>query len=272
MNRIDSLFARCRAENRAALILYITGGFPDLETTRRLLPVLEASGADLIEFGIPFSDPIADGLVIQDASTKALAAGMTLDKGLDVLADFRRVSQLPIVLFGAWNPFLRRGIPWLMQAAKRVDIDGFLVPDMPVEEAGPLTTACRAAGLHNVQFIAPTTPDDRMRTIAAAGTGFLYCFSLKGITGARAELDANLAPYMARVRAATSLPLAIGFGIATPEHVRQVRALGDGVVVGSALIRTIEQATKDGANVEQRVGDYVKSLAAELKRPAGASR
>ncbi len=265
-DRIAGLFTRARAANRAALIMYLTAGFPDLETTRRLLPVLEANGCDLVEFGIPFSDPIADGPIIQQASTQALGAGMTLRKGLELVREFRASSAMPLVMFGALNPFLAYGLPECVEEAARLGIDGFLIPDLPLEEAAEMRGLCRARGLHLVQFIAPTTPPGRMKAIAAASSGFLYCFALKGITGLRDSMDANLGPYMADVRNATGLPLAIGFGISRPEHVASVARHGDAAVVGTGLIRVIMDCTSRGGNLEAEVGAYVRGLAAALPR------
>jgi tryptophan synthase alpha chain len=265
-DRIAELFARSRAENRAALIMYLTAGYPDLETTRRLLPVLEANGCDLVEFGIPFSDPIADGPIIQQASTLALTAGMSLRKGFEVIAEFRKTSAMPLVLFGALNPFLAFGLEKCVEEAARLGIDGFLIPDLPLEEAAEFRGLCRPRGLHLVQFIAPTTPPDRMKAIATTSSGFLYCFALKGITGLRDSIDVNLGPYMADVRRATDLPLAIGFGISRPEHVASVVEYGDAAVVGTGLIRVIMECTARGGDLESEVGAYVRGLAAALPR------
>ncbi len=265
-DRIGDLFARCRAENRAALIMYITAGFPDVATTAQLLPVLEANGCDLVEFGIPFSDPIADGPIIQKASTVALESGMTLRQGFDLIQEFRRTSSLPILMFGALNPFLSYGLPQCVEEAANLGIDGFMIPDMPVEEAGEFRHLCRARGQHLIQFISPTTPPARMKTIAASSSGFLYCFALKGITGIRDSVDANLGPYMADVRGATDLPLAIGFGISKPEHVAAVVPHGDAAIVGTGLIRVISECNERGGDLEAEVAEYVRGLAGALHR------
>jgi len=265
-DRIADLFARCRAENRAALILYLTSGFPDEATTRRLLPVLAEAGADLIELGVPFSDPIADGPVIQKASTVALERGMTLEKTLGILKDFRAGHGTPTILFGAWNPFLRRGTERVVADAAAAGADGFLVPDLPVEEAAVMREACRRAGLHFVAFIAPTTPDARMAMIARHGTGFLYCFAIKGITGMRAAVADTVFPYLERIGRQAKLPRALGFGIGTPEHVAAVAPHCEGVVVGSALISLIERCFAEGRDLEREVGAYVRSLAAAARR------
>jgi len=263
-NRIDQLFAKTRAEKRAALILYLTSGFPDAATTRRILPVLEEAGCDLVELGVPFSDPIADGPTIQHASTVALENGMTFQETLNIITEFRQSSQLPIVLFGASNPFYRRGLDRSAADAKAAGADGFLAADVPVEEAADFRAALRPHDLHLISLVAPTSPDDRVRHIAAASSGFLYCIAIKGITGARGDLGDSVVPYLQRLRGLTDMPLALGFGISTPEHVATVAPHCDAVVVGSALINLIEKCHREGLDLEQQVGDYVRSLAAAL--------
>ncbi len=265
-NRIDAMFERCRQEDRAALILYLTSGFPDEATTRRLLPVLAEAGCDLLELGVPFSDPIADGPTIQKASTIALENGITVNRTFSVLKDFRAVSPLPAVLFGALNPFLRQGLDNCVAKAKDAGADGFLIPDFPVEEAAAFREICGASGLHLVSFIAPTSPDDRIGRIAAASGGFVYCFALKGITGAREAVSESVFPYLKRIREKTDLPRALGFGISRPEHVAAVAPHCEAVVVGSALISLIERTIADGGDLESAVGDYVGGMAAAAKR------
>jgi tryptophan synthase alpha chain len=265
--RLSQMFAKCRAENRAALILYLTAGFPTADVTRRLLPVLERAGCDLVELGVPFSDPIADGPTIQKASTVALENGMSLDKALGLVRDFRQSSALPMILFGAYNPFVVRGLDAMASMAAEAGIDGMLAADLPVEEAADLRAACHAKGLDLVLLAAPTSPTERLRSIAAQSSGFLYCISVKGITGARTELGPQVAAYLDRVRpAAGELPIAVGFGISTPEHVRAVAPHADAVVVGSGLISLIEACVREGRDLEAEVGNYVSGLAAALGR------
>ena len=271
-NRIDQLFARTREEDRAALVLYITAGFPTMQTTIDLLPILAEAGCDLLELGVPFSDPIADGPVIQRASTIALNAGASFPKILDALKDFRAISEIPVVLFGALNPFLIRGLEQTANRAVECGADGFLAADVPLEESDEFRALLAAKGLHLITLVAPTTPGARIREISDRSSGFLYCISYKGVTGKgsapapgvfRREAEA----YLQKVRAHSDLPLALGFGIRAPQDVRDaVDAGAEGVVVGTALINVIEEATNSGADVKQVVGDYVRSLAAELKR------
>lgn len=265
-NRIDEMFDRARAERRAALILYITAGFPDADTTRRLLPVLAESGCDLIELGAPFSDPIADGPTIQQASTKALEAGMTLPKAFDILRGFRGAHDTPVVVFGAFNPFLARGLEATARMAKEAGADGFLAADVPVEEAEEFGAICRAQGLHLVLLAAPTSPPERLERIGALTGGFLYCISMKGITGGSGGIDAGIGAYIERLRAATAAPLAVGFGISTPEHASALAPQADAIVVGSALIRLIEKVSSEGGDLEGEVARFVRDLADACRR------
>jgi tryptophan synthase alpha chain len=264
-NRIDRLFESCREQKRPALILYLTSGFPDEETTRRLMPVLEEAGCDLLELGVPFSDPIADGPTIQKASTEALERGMTLARTLAIVRDLRATSQMPVILFGAYNPFLRHGLEETARDAAAAGVDGLLAADLPIEEAGPLRTALAAQGLHLVPLAAPTSPDERLRAIGEVASGFLYCIALKGITGARGAVADDVVPYLQRVRRATRVPLALGFGISTPEHVTAMKPYADAIVVGSALIATIRDARDAGRDPVEAARAYVRSLAAALR-------
>lgn len=266
-NSLDTLFARCAGEGRAALILYITCGFPDAATTRRLLPILADSGCDLIELGVPFSDPIADGPIIQRSSTVALGAGMTFPGALQILREFRKSHQTPVILFGALNPFLARGLENTARLASEAGAEGILAADLPMEEAAEFRSILNAEGLHLITLMAPTTPTERMRAIAGTCSGFIYCISMKGTTGQLAGVSGAVGEYLARLRPLTTLPLAIGFGVSQPEHVRAaVEAGADGVVVGSSLITRIEEAVKSGADLESSIGGYVRSLSAGLRR------
>ena len=266
-NRVDDVFNRCRDENRAALVLYLTGGYPDLETTRRLLPVLAESGCDLIELGVPFSDPIADGPTIQRASTMALQAGATFPKVLDVLKEFRESYETPVVMFGALNPFLARGYEKSTQMMAEAGADGLLAADLPFDESEELRGYLDPLKLHLITLVAPSTPDKRLDTILPQSSGFVYCISMMGTTGRESGVEKTSRKYLERLRGKTKLPLALGFGISRPEHVRAaVDAGSDGVVVGSALIRSIDESGSGSGEMENRVSDFVRSLAAELKR------
>ncbi|CAN5402121.1 tryptophan synthase subunit alpha [soil metagenome] len=266
-NRIDDVFARCREQRRAALILYLTSGFPTEDATRRILPVLAEAGCDLIELGVPFSDPIADGPVIQKASTIALNAGITLPTTLKLAKEFRTSHDTPLILFGALNPFLHRGLKEAAAMARDAGADGILAADLPLDEAEEFRADLYAEGLHLITLVAPTTPDSRLEQFAAQCTGFLYCISYKGTTGTKSISSATMREYLDRLRRRIDIPLAVGFGIKTPADVQAaVQAGADGVVVGTSLITLIEEAFAANKDVENTVREYVKSLAAALKK------
>jgi len=227
-------------EQRPALIAYITAGDPSPAATPDLVAALERGGADLIELGVPFSDPIADGPVIQRASDRALAAGTKLGTVLEIAAQVRRQSEIPLLLFTYMNPVLRYGLEPLAKAAVASGIDGCLLTDLSVEEAEPYIHVMRRAGLDTVFLAAPTSSRRRMELVAKYSTGFVYLVSRTGVTGERASVSDSVAPLVNAMRAVTKLPLAVGFGISTAEHVRTIGAVSDGVVVGSAFERVIE--------------------------------
>jgi tryptophan synthase alpha chain len=213
---------------------------------------------------VPFSDPVADGPTIQASSAEALKGGTTLEKILTLVERVRERSQMPILLFGAYNPFLRYGHEALARRAVEVGVDGFLVPDVPIEESGEFEGVCREAGLSMIYLIAPTTPEERMREIVARGSGFLYYISMKGVTGTEITIDGQLGQQVERLRQiADPLPVAVGFGIQTPEHVGAVAELADVVVVGSALIRLIDE-NRHAPDLLEKVSVYTRSLKAAL--------
>ncbi|MGH2562805.1 MAG: tryptophan synthase subunit alpha [Thermomicrobiales bacterium] len=234
-------FARAKAEGRIALLPFVTGGYPTMARCEQLFPAMAEGGADVIEIGIPFSDPLADGATVQRASQVALANGTTL---ADCFALVRRVRAagvtVPLVFMGYTNPFYQYGIERLAQDAAEAEVDGFIVPDLPVEESDEWVEAFRRHGRDLIFLVAPTSTDARIAAVATRASGFVYCVSLKGVTGARDTLAEGLADYIARVRAQTDLPLAIGFGISRPEHVAEIRPLTDGVIVASALINHLD--------------------------------
>ncbi len=263
MNRIDRLFETCRARKRAAFIPYVTAGFPDMETTEALIPRLEQAGADMIELGVPFSDPIADGPTIQKASTAAIEAGTTLRGILDMAARLRKKTQIPLILFSALNPLLSFGLKELAMACVRIGIDGLLVPDLPPEEAAGLIFECRRKSLSLIFLAAPTTPSARLKMIAKKSTGFIYFISTTGVTGARDSMDSSLFAHLKELRALTDKPVAVGFGISRPEHVARLKDQVDGVIVGSALVRCLEEEGSREARL-QRAESFVKSLSSAL--------
>jgi tryptophan synthase alpha chain len=236
--RIGLAFSRRKAEQRAALIVYICAGDPSLADTERLIPQLAAAGADIIEIGVPFSDPIADGPVIEAASVRALQGGTTPRRILGMVSRLRAAGlETPLVLMTYLNPLQRLG--GLVAVAKS-GVDGLIVPDLPHEEAEPLRIEAEAAGLDRIALAAPTTPPDRLRAIAASATGFLYYVSVTGVTGARAELPASLPAELRAARAASNVPVAVGFGIESAAQARALAPHADGIIVGSALIKALQ--------------------------------
>ena len=256
MTRIDKLFAGGR---RNVLIAYITAGDPTPQHTPQLVAALERGGAELIELGVPFSDPIADGPVIQRAGDRALKAGTTVRKVLAIAAEIRRSSQIPLVLFTYLNPVVRYGFAALARDAKAAGIDGCLLTDASVEEAGEYVGVMRAAGLDTVFLAAPTSTPRRLELVAKYSSGFVYLVSRTGVTGEQAALSDGVRPLVDAMRRVTSLPLAVGFGVSRPEHVRQLGGMVEGVVVGSAFMSLIE---KHGADEDlcRRLEDFTREL------------
>lgn len=262
--RITRLFERLRAENGRALIAFVTAGDPDLETTRKLVLALGRAGADLVELGIPFSDPLLDGPVIQAASQRALDHGTRVAAIFDTVEAIRRESQVPIIFMTCMNPIHRVGAASFARRAAAAGIDGILVTDLPPEEAHGWIPIARSAGLDRIFMLAPTSSDDRIASVAAAASGFIYCQSRAGVTGFRQSVPPELGALMARVRSVSPLPIGVGFGISTPEHARSIAALAEGVVVGTAFVRLIEEHGADPAAAVEAVAN----LAARLKAAA----
>ncbi len=269
MSRLARAFAKARAGGRAALVAFVEAGDPHLAATARLLPALEAAGADVVELGIPFSDPLADGPTIQRASERALASGTTLAKALDVLAGARAAGfATPVVVFSYANPILALGEAEFAHRAREAGADGVLVTDLPPEEGRGFASILKSARLDPVYLLAPTSTDERLRRAAALSRGFVYLVSRAGITGARSALPEDLGRLVARVRAAVPrLPLAVGFGISTPEQVRAVARLADGVVVGSAIVAAMESAAAAGSDPVAAAATLVRSLAEATAAP-----
>jgi tryptophan synthase alpha chain len=257
--RIERAFARLRDQGRAAFVPFVTYGDPEPTLTPQLLRALEEAGADLIELGVPFSDPMADGRILQRASERALAAGATLRGALDAIAEFRRRSDLPLVLFGYYNPFFRYGVDRIAADARMAGADGFLCVDLPPEESHDLERAARREGLHLIYLLAPTSTPERYRKVLARARGFVYFVSVTGVTGVRPTLPENLESLVARLRQETQLPIGVGFGISTPEQAARVARFADAVIVGSAIARAMEEAGSDGAVA--RVAEFASTLA-----------
>ncbi len=259
MTRIDKKFEDLRAEGKKAFITYITAGDPSLEGTYDLVLSLEAAGADLIEIGVPFSDPIADGPVIQRATERALANDVTLGKILDLVKRIRETSDIPLMLMSYYNPLLNHGLERLAKDAAHAGLDGILASDLTVEEAGPFVRTMKAEGLNTVFLVAPTSSAERIPKIARTSTGFLYAVSRTGVTGETNQLSDELVEFVRLLKRHTDQPIAVGFGISAPEHVRAVGAEADGAIVGSAIVQQIEkQMNKD--DMAEAVGSFVRKL------------
>jgi len=265
MTRIGRMFDRLKREGRKALIAYLTAGDPSPDRTPALVEALERGGADLIELGVPFSDPIADGPVIQRAGERALKAGTSLQTVLSIAARIRERSEIPLLLFTYLNPVIRYGLERLARDASAAGIDGCLLTDVSVEEAGDYVAAMHRHGLDTVFLAAPTSTERRVKLVAQYSTGFVYLVSRTGVTGERDSLSDAVAPLIRAVRAVTDLPLAVGFGISKPEHVAELGRQVEAVVVGSALVRLIER-NLDNTSLEIQLESSVR----ELKRGFGA--
>ena len=261
MPRIGDICARIREEQRPGLVTYVTAGDPDYDRSIRILVALARAGADVLEVGVPFSDPLADGPVIQRATERALANGMTLRRTLDLVSAVRSEVDTPIVLFTYANPVARMAPDAFAAAAARAGVDGVLILDYPVEEAEPLLTHLVEAALDPIFLISPTTTAERIRRAAELGRGFLYVISRLGVTGARTTMAASAGELAATVRAESRLPIALGFGISRPEHVREACRTADAAVVGSALVSVIAER-KDDPDVATHAADYVRWLTA----------
>jgi len=263
MNRIDETFARLREEGRAAFIPFITAGDPDLETTAALVRELDRRGASLIELGVPYSDPIADGATIQASYTRALEGGIAVEQILAMVASIREAVAAPILTMISVSLVHRMGMQAYIERAKSSGVDGAIIPDLPVEEADEPARHGREADFPLVLLSAPTTPESRRRLIARRSRGFIYCVSVTGITGARDELPAEVVDHVRALKALTDTPVCVGFGVSRPEQVKRLAAVADGAIVGSAIVRLIHDRT-DGPREElvRAVGDFVADLAA----------
>jgi tryptophan synthase alpha chain len=264
VSRLDAAFEGLRARGERALVAYLMAGDPSLAVTERLVIEAERRGADVIELGVPFSDPLADGPVIQRADVRALAAGTSLPRVLEMVASLRARVRLPLVLMTYYNPVLAFGLKSFARTAADAGADGLIVPDLPHEEAEPLRAEAEPAGLDMVHMVAPTSTPARVRVIARLSRGFIYVVSLTGVTGARRELPPDLGAQIRTLRLVTTKPVCVGFGVSTPEQVAAVGRLADGVAVGSAIVRAIEEHAGTSALVD-KVGDFIAALKAPLR-------
>ena len=265
MNRIDKKFQELRAQNRRAFMPYLCAGDPTPELTTKLLLTLEEAGADLIELGVPFSDPIADGPTVQRASERALKHRISLQQIIEMVGTLRTQTDIPIALMSYYNPIFSMGESVFCEAARDAGVDGVIVPDLPTEEAQPLLDAAPKSDLSTIFLVAPTSPPERMQSITAVSTGFVYCVSLTGVTGARTTLSNDIAPMIRELRNHTDKPISVGFGVSTPEQAKQVAEVADGVIVGSAIVNVIEENMGDERKLLKAVKQFASDLAAGTK-------
>ena len=264
MNRIVEKFAQLKTAGKKSFVVYIGAGDPNLEATRQLALAFDQAGVDILELGVPFSDPLADGLVNQLAAQRGLESGTTPPKLLETVAAIRKQSQIPIVLYIYFNLIHRAGLEQFIKDAAKAGVDGLLVLDLPPEESDNYEALMRQAGLCHIYLIAPTTPDDRIELIVKRGSGFIYYVSREGVTGMQAQVATNLASQVAKIRAHTDLPVAVGFGVSNPKQAKLVAASSDAVIVGSAVVNQIAQHGKS-KDLVKRVIEFVEILAGAVK-------
>ncbi len=255
--RIEETFARLKAERRTGFVAFLTVGYPDVEATLRIVPALIEGGADVIELGIPFSDPLAEGPTIQKASFHALEQGVTVETCLGVVRKLRDSGvEVPIVPMGYYNPLMAYGVERFTREAAEAGVDGLIIVDLPPEESDEMLAACETVGLRLIYLVAPTSTEERIREVARRASGFVYCVSVTGVTGARDEITPGLAEFVGRVRSATNLPIAVGFGISQPRHFEAVARIADAAVIGSAIIDEI--ARSDSSEQSERLKSYAE--------------
>jgi tryptophan synthase alpha chain len=259
VSRITETFNKLRREGRTAFIPYIMAGDPTLARTKRLVKLLEECGADIIELGVPFSDPLADGPTIQAAAERALKHGVTLKDVIRTVKELRKTTQVPIVLMTYYNPVFKYGDESFVRDATRAGVDGVIVPDLPPDEAGELRKLARKGGLDTIFLLAPTSTPDRLKLVAKSSTGFIYYVSITGITGAALKLDASQRKSIEAIRGLTAKPVALGFGVSRPAEAREVARFADGVIVGSAIVKKIKESP------EGEVRKFVTSLRAAIR-------
>jgi tryptophan synthase alpha chain len=264
MNRIVERFAKLKRDNKKAFVVYIGAGDPNLEATRQLALEFDKAGVDVLELGVPFSDPLADGLVNQLAAQRGLESGTTPPKLLETVAAIRRDSQVPIVFYVYFNIIHRVGMEKFIADCAKAGVDGLLVLDLPPEESDNYEAQMAKAGLCNIYLIAPTTPEARMEKIVKRGSGFIYYISREGVTGMQTKVASNLAEQVAKIRAHTSLPIAVGFGVSNPEQAKAVAKEADGCVVGSAIVNQIA-ANGKSPDLVPKLGVFVKAMADAVK-------
>lgn len=265
MNRIDATFKKLKSARKKAFIAFITAGFPDLATTKELISALEANGADIIELGIPFSDPVADGVLIQEASQWALERNkVNLAKVFELVKDVRKKTRIPIAFMSYYNPIFTFGEEKFLRQAEACGVDGVIIPDLPPEEGQRLARIAKSFGVAVINFIAPNTKPQRIKLITRIARGFIYYVSLTGTTGTRSSLPADLESHIKRLKALTDKPVCVGFGVSTPAQVKLVAKVADGVIVGSAIIRKIKENI-DRPDLVMKVSRFVAGLSRSCK-------
>jgi tryptophan synthase alpha chain len=253
MNRIDRTFKKLRETGRKAFIPYIMAGDPDLEKTMERVLMLQECGADIVELGVPFSDPVADGPTIQRAAERSIRAGCSLRKMLAFMKELRKRSQIPVIFMTYYNPIFKYGEEAFLSDAANAGVDGFIIPDLPPEEAGSLIKSCRSKKIDTIFLVAPTSTEERMKKITAASDGFIYYVSMTGITGTKLSLEDEFGKHIGRLREMSGKPVAVGFGISTPDDARKMAAVADGVIVGSAIVKKFHEEPDN-------MRDFIKKL------------
>jgi tryptophan synthase alpha chain len=266
MDRIAQTFARARSENRACFVAYLCAGDPDFETCVEACRAVIENGVDLLELGVPFSDPLADGMTNQLAAQRALESGMTASRVFELVRRIRQFSEVPVIFYTYYNLVFSNGVDAYVKEARAAGADGMLTLDLPPEEAGDVSEACARHGLKTVMIVAPTTPDSRLPKIAKAATGFIYYVSREGVTGVRDQVASNVPEALARIRKATTLPVVVGFGISSRAHVSEVARDADGVVVGSALVNCIRDNLQSKPKIAAALAAKTTDLSAGVRR------
>jgi len=267
MSRIQDAFAKAHAQKRAAFIAYLCAGDPDFDTSLAACRAVASSGADILELGVPFSDPLADGLTNQLAAQRALESGMNAARVFELVRRLRETTDIPVVFYTYYNLVFSNGVDAYIRRASEAGVDGVLVLDLPPEESAEASQACLKHHVDSVCIVAPTTPDSRLPLITTSATGFVYYVSREGVTGVRDKVAGGIPLAVARIRAHTKLPVAVGFGISSREQVAQVAAVADGVVVGSALVNLVKDGLGDRGSIAAALGRRVADLAAGTRRP-----
>lgn len=260
MNRIELKFQSLKQNSEKALIAFITAGDPDLDSTMQYIHAIEEGGADIIELGVPFSDPLADGPVIQKSALRSLKSGTTLKKIIQMVEKIRKTSSIPIILMSSYNPIFRYNEKTFVNDAVNSGVDGIIIPDLPPEEAEFMNELAKSKGLDTIFLLAPTSTEDRIKLVSQMGQGFIYYVSLTGVTGVRQNLAEDLSDKILKIKDICSKPLAIGFGISTPEQAAFAAGIADGVIVGSAIVKIIERSSLQGNHIPNQVKEFVRSL------------